>query len=759
MSQGQLPKLPSLAELGITTKQTQASKASDGKKKVPYNAVRPRSVRPFQSRQPEGSKWSKTYPNLKITPHGEAIAKLIEQLPILAVDAPTGMGKTRYIPYLMATKGYRVRVTVPTTVAARDAYRFQIKYTTLKVGFAAGREVHYSDSDQLVYVTTGHLTQRIMSMIKNRQRREIPRVLGDILIIDEVHASTCQITLLIGLLRYLYTDKTGKYTGPKIVFSTATFNHGDIVDHFPEFPVYQIEGENKPITDIFLTEPRNPLKDDPNPEIERIVREELNRWRQLPPSEKRYHGIVFRPGVQEVEETIEYLERRFDLTDPVVFFPAYSQLSPAEIDEIFAPQPEKMKVIVGTNIIESSITIEDAGFVIDDMTEKIPETSATGGYRIVLSVISQAARMQRRGRIGRTIAGRAYALITEQQFRELPPFRLREIDRIPIYDIVLQLIDAGLSPRDVLKISINRYDQARRTLLQLGMIENRADRYFVTDAGRFVSTIPLSIQNAYMIYLAYRRFLQNQRNNLSAERILFRTIIAVASMLEVFGPSFMFVPRKTREQTQVEYNAMKEAYIEKYHRKFKGPTDIHTLTNIFWEMIADIQVMKSYGQATNYKYTNYIREWSVRNSMNNKKLKEFWIVMRDVESIVESKLSSEPSLKDSVPKSGFNLGRDLPDGGYTVLGNIAAETFAKAYIANRLVRDVGPSGVQYLDRQTGISYRINQSTSFNSMVITSQEGPEEIVAGQIVEVVGKGGGVIHLAGLIVSNEYFPDSLR
>ena len=559
--QSQLPQLPTLADLGMTTQYTRGSQRgtqiSDGSKKVNYNAVRPRNVRPFQSAptgrgrgrayapspiHPGGreappsvpptpqTQWTqkKVYPDLKIMPHGNAIAQFIDQLPILAIDAPTGTGKTRYIPYLMATRGNIVRVAVPTTVAVRDAYQFQLKYSSLQVGFAAGREIRYSDNDQLVYATTGHFTQRIIGMIKNSQQKQVRQVLGDILFIDEVHVSTSQITLLIGLVRSLFTNQQGKYDGPKIVFSTATFNHGDIMDHFHEFPIYKIEEEAMAVTDIFLTKSRDPVRDDPNPEIERIIRDELNRWKHLQPTEKKYHGIVFRPGTQEVEDTIEYLEKIFPMTDPLEFYPAYSQLGPTEIDEIFKPS-DKMKIIIGTNIIESSITIEDAGFVIDDMTEKIAETSASGGNKLTLTTISKGARQQRRGRIGRTIEGRAYVLITEREFDALPAFRLREIDRIPIYDIVLQLIDAGLGPRDILKISISRYEQARRILIQFGMIENRADRYCVTEAGQFVSSIPLGVQNAYMIYLGYHRFVQQfqaSSADLSAERILLRTIIA-----------------------------------------------------------------------------------------------------------------------------------------------------------------------------------------------------------------------------------------
>lgn len=783
-----LPKMPSLADLGLTVNQIRDNprqfdnKASDGKKKVAYQANRPRNVRPFQSKtettptrfQPlTQSSSNKKYPTLPIAPHAEIIANHIENFQVFAIDAPTGTGKTRYIPYFMAKKGFKVRVAIPTTVAVRDAYQFQRNHTNLRVGYAAGREIKYSDDDQLVYATTGHFTQRIVSLIKANRRDQIIKMLGDLFFIDEVHAATTHITLLIGLIKYLFTNPQGQYVGPKIIFSTATFNHGDIIDHFNNIPTYKVEMPSQPIEDIFLNNPHNPLRDDPNEQIYNIIRQEMEQWRN---SSQKYHGIIFRPGLQEVEDTISYLENKFSPEDAIEFYPAYSSLSSVELDEIFN-HSNNMKIIVGTNIIESSITIENVGFIIDDMLEKIAETSSTGGNKLSLVLESKAGSLQRRGRTGRTIQGRAYKLITQADFELLPPFRMREIDRVPIFDIVLQLIDANLNPQDILKISIGRYEQARRLLIEFGMIENRADRYFVTEAGEFVSSIPLSVHNAYMVYLGYKRLIETVRQNpesISAERILLRTVLAAASMIEAYGPSYFYIPRKRRDESLIEYNVRKDAHIEKYHEKFRGRTDIHTLINIFWGIMTDIDVAKRYDRSSNHRFTDYVREWAQNNSMNNKKLREYLQIMRDIESIVEAKINNNTDNRTILPNSGqsevlprgllgeygFSLGRDLPIGGYTGLGNVTASLFAQSYPMNQFIRDKDRRGnLVYIDPKTGIQYKINKSTSFNSMVINNLEGPAEIIAAQTIEVVGRGGGRVYLAGLFVDQEFIPEQSR
>lgn len=745
----ELPKTPSLSDLGLTLSQAESptSKASDSLKKVAYASNKIRNTRPYQQKGP--SHWKKKYPELVITPYSEILAKHIIEKPVAAIDAPTGTGKTLYIPYTMANKGFKVRVAIPTIVAVKNAFRFQREHSTLKIGYAAGREINYSEDDQLVYATTGHFTQRIITLIKTGRKDQIAKILGDILFVDEVHTATSQTTLLIGLVKYIF----GESKSPKIVFSSATFNINDITDYYTNFPIYKINVPSKTVFEKYLEKERDPLKDDPNPLIESLLKEELEQWNK---SVKKYHGIVFRPGLLEVETTIEYLEEKFP---SIEFYPAYSNLSPVELDEIFR-ESANMKVVVGTNIIESSVTIKDVGFIIDDMLEKIAETSWTGGDRLTLALISKAESNQRKGRTGRTMEGRCYRLVTKEQFDQLAEFRIREIDRIPIYDIILQLLDAKLDPREILKISVSRYDQAHQMLIKLGMIENRADRFFVTEIGRFVSSLPISVHNAFMVYNGYRRFVEKLklRMDISAERILFRTIIAVSCMIEAFGPSYFYVPRRNRGENVPDYNIRRDDYIEQYHEKFRGETDIHTLVNVFWEMMTLINVAHKYDLSTSHVFTNYVKEWCVDNSMNHKKIQEYLRILRDVESIIESKLNDETDLKEDLPNQGkvqtiprgyyggegFSLGRDLPEGGYDVLGNVTAGVFAQAYQMNRFVKEKNG----YVDRKTGISYKISKYSSFNS-----SENPLEIIAAQTIEMVGKGGGRVYLAGLFVTEKY------
>jgi len=769
-----IPGLPSLSTLNLSVQQILPPiRVSDGTKRVEYQPIESKNIRPVgqtwasvASRSVTPAKLTpglpttvqvpveveepvrratREFPKLPIMPHGPQILDLLSKNQVIAVDAPTGTGKTRYLPFLISEQlKVRVRVAIPTTVAVRDAYNFIFNFTKLDVGYAAGRVIKYSPTTQLVYGTTGHFTQKIINVCRGKPlsedvRKQVRIILGDVLFVDEVHTATVDITELVGLVNYIFRTESGEYRGPKLIFSSATFNHGDIFDFFPQFPIYKVETNAYPVQVIFLENQFDPLRDDVDDVIIPIIKDEFNRWL----SERNYHGIIFRPGVNEVDTTLEALEKAFQNEENIEFYPAYSRLAPTDLDEIFKAS-SKMKIVIGTNIIESSITIEDVGFIVNDMLVKSSQTSATGGHKLVLGYISQAESKQRDGRTGRTMSGRAYHLCDEQFQLSLPQFRIKEIDRVPIYNVVLQLIDAGLSPLTVLKISSIRYDQAQKTLADFGMIVRQGSTYTVTEVGRFVSKIPLSIHNSYMVYLAFQEFKNSPKDPVA--QIVFRTVVAIASMIEVFEPGYFYIPRRQRGESDSEYQARKDVHIEKYHEKFRGLTDIHTLVNIFWEMMEFIRVAKSYDRSVRGDFFNYVKNFAIDNQMNNKKLREMLTVLRDVE---------ESTLNLLEEGSNIDLHSVIPDGGYENLGNRTAEIFGRAYVNNTFVRTVDRRGqVIYQDPKSQIIYRIGTRSNFSQIVITSREGPGRIIAAETIEVQGKK-GVVNLCSILVDEKFIP----
>ena len=673
-------------------------------------------------------KWSG--PNLPICADAANVLQIIKTHHVSAVDAPTGTGKTLYLPFMLAAHDHRVRVAIPTTVAVRAAYDFHCRYNQPRVGFigfASNREVSYDVHTRLVYGTTGHFTAKLIGMLRSLGpgvpaptiKNNASRTLGDYFFIDEVHTATSDISLLMGLIHHIFPNNDG----PSLVFTTATFNQADVRAYFPEFPVYTVERKSHPVEIVYLHEgdsddEPDPLDDDPNEHIVRICRQYLDQ---------AVTGIVFRPGVAEVHGTMNALYKAFGTSVSVC--PAYSQLSPEEIDEIFTPvENNTPKIIIGTNLIESSVTIPDAKFIIDDCLVKNAMTSRSGGKKITLDLVSQAESSQRRGRIGRTSPGIAYRLCTETFWAErLEPFRLREIERVPLHNPILQLIDIGLNPVEILKIDPARYLTAERTLIKLGLVADQDDAKALTEIGRFVAGLPISAQNAVLLYHAFVDY----RDGGGLAK--FQTIIALASFLETgvgqFG--FFFTPRRLSSETQREYQLRANAHSQDYHEKYRGETDVHTLVKLYWAILDDITVLREFTGL--HKFNDCLKACCLENSLNNKKLREAFVVMRDMAERLQFP-SSIGYAPDAI--------QDIHSVAVYAVG-----LFKQAYKTNRLIKDE-PKYRLADDGEATVKY--NLAKGFSRIPTNGRVTPNEVFAAELMEIQGAGGKIVNLAGVLVT---------
>uniref|UniRef100_A0A6C0J515 Helicase n=1 Tax=viral metagenome TaxID=1070528 RepID=A0A6C0J515_9ZZZZ len=680
----------------------------------------------------------------KITPYLPDIIELISTHDISAVSAQTASGKTLSIPPALVAQGrilsqlackegppcgWKVRCALPTVVATRAAADFQKKYNTdYTVGFAAGREIKYTDQTDIVYMTTGHATNKLQSILKEKGDALNPEdidFLGDVFVIDEIHTGTTHITLLMGLLRYIIDKYEWKFH-TKLVFTSATLNQLDLERYFSDVPVYNVKLDRLPITHIFSSNDTNPIKGSSIAEICDIVDKELELMKK---SGNMWHGIIFQPGVAEVEKTTTALYKQYG--DSLMILPAYSDLSQQDIQDIFEDHGCP-KIIVGTNIVESSVTIDDVGFIIDDGLNKVVYTSDTGGTRLVTCVIAQDSAIQRAGRTARTCPGRAYHLYTQNYYdTEMKKHHTLEIERVPIFNIVLGLIDAYLDPVDVLRISDERYEQAKKTLVETSMMKIGDDGiYMVTEAGKFVASVNIGIYNSYLIYIAIQKYISN------GDEYLLQTTIALAIMLEIYGPPPFYVPRKQKMQSHSEYLVVKDAHIETYFGRFRGPTEIHTLIQLFWDMNEEIYE-EQYSLEQNIPFILAAKTWAVKNSMNFKKIKEFYKIYTSVRYTV-SLYIDRPSIADEIE------GPD-PSDIMTIQRN-TIELFREAYAENTFIQFSGNNYIKKCDAKciNPIIYKIVTNNNYSLM----REYPASVIAAQVIEIQTSY-GLMRKIGLIV----------
>jgi HrpA-like RNA helicase len=767
--------IPTFAGLGLTINITKTPQSrsggsrsfSDGTKRVQYQPHVASSVKSSSSSTTVGlSKgWKPDAPKMAIDPYVGDIVKMIEKEKVCAMSLPTGSGKTRRITAEMALRGYTTRVAIPIKVAVRDSYNFIKKVTTLDTGYAYGRTSSYKSDTQIVFGTTGHFRAVLQGLIargRSDLKASAKSILGDVFFIDEVHTASRDITTLIGLIVHIFPNLDG---APKIVFMTATLNHGDILNYFPTFPTYKVELDTYPIQIEYLINEFDPMNPSIGGSVDEKAVEVIKAELEVLTSKTVSVGIIFRPGVAEVLGMIDNLEKAFP-KEPIEFYPAYSQLSDEEIDAIFAPaSPGTMKVIIATNVVESSVTIPEAVWIVDDLLVKTAETSWTGGTRLALGYATQAESQQRGGRIGRTGPGRLYRLCTEQFWNKLPNFRKREIDRVPIEDIVLQLIDIKLSPVQILRISPERYADSERILLSMNMLKIENETFVLTEIGKFVAQMPLSVQNSAMIYygmkdimpkaldIAVQNMAHKDTKDLKPEAITatqlteLRTVLAVAAMLEI-GPGqqgFFYNPRKTRGETKDEYKARMMAHTEKYHEKYRGKTDIHTLATIFWSIVVGYNVAQSYDRAHARGFTDYVKEYAIENMFNNRKVREALVVLNDLEDkvlqLIKLPEGTKPiDFRSSIPEAN----------NYEQLGSVVVKVFIQAYGNNMLIRvpDDRPHPYYILasdKRPKPTKYSL--SRGFHQIPIGRYSAPARLIAAELAEIEGEK-GIYFSAGML-----------
>ena len=440
---------------------------------------------------------------MQITPHLPNIVKLISTNATVSIVAPTGSGKSVAVPAAIASAGARCFVTVPTRTAALSLTEYQrllqqasspgIDVTKI-VGYAAEGNVNYGPSTMVAYVTGGHARRKMLSYFSGGMVSPIN--FCDVLMVDEVHSGSLDTTIIISL--WMKAAALGVPV-PRLVIASAT---PVPIPINPPPAVYTVELVAFPIEFRYLTKDFD--IDDPNGLLySESARVAANIHKETPI--ETGHILIFAPGSAEVESVTSSLKEL--LQEPiqgktVSIIPAFGALKQEDIALIYKETgPDERKIVIATNIAEMSITISDVGHVIDTMVEKRAETSQSGGFRLTTHYISKDSAKQRAGRTGRTRQGICYRMCTEQLYNSLEQHRPPEIQRIPIYETVIELLDVGLSPETVIQgIDTQRVLQAVQVLNTLGMVTNSPTGLIVTELGHFAPKFPISVRNAAFLW-------------------------------------------------------------------------------------------------------------------------------------------------------------------------------------------------------------------------------------------------------------------
>lgn len=424
-----------------------------------------------------------SYPEeLPVSRKREEIRKAIAANPVVIVCGDTGSGKTTQLPKiaLEARKGKdkrRIGCTQPRRIAATSVARRVADEMQVNLGNEVGYQIRFedrtSDSTAIKFMTDGILLAETRNDQTLRQY--------DTLIIDEAHERSLNIDFILGYLK----RTLAKRKDLKVIISSATLDAGAFSEFFDDAPVIQVEGRTFPVEDRYL-----PPRDDREPLAEHVARavEELGK------DDRFGDTLVFLPGEREIRDSVDLLDgRRYSNT---MVIPLFARQAAKEQQAVFNPIRGTRRVILATNVAETSLTIPGIRFVVDSGIARVSRYDAGSGIqRLQIEEISQASARQRRGRCGRVSEGICVRLYDEENFEERPEYTDPEILRSNLAGVVLQMEHLGLG--DPLKFPFidppqpKRISQAYRVLEEISAVRKNGKQSELTGIGHELARMPL----------------------------------------------------------------------------------------------------------------------------------------------------------------------------------------------------------------------------------------------------------------------------
>ncbi len=435
------------------------------------------------------------YPkDLPICEHRAEILALVRAHPVVIVCGDTGSGKTTQLPKMMmelgrGVGGRRIACTQPRRLAAVTVAERVAAELKTPLGGVIGYQHRYarelSDVTRVKFMTDGVLLA---------ETRADPLLRAyDTIIVDEAHERSLNVDFLLGILKRILTKRRDL----KVIVSSATLDTEKFSAFFGGAPAILVPGRLFPIETVY-----RPPPDGEEIDLPRDISAALQT---LPPDDDT---LVFLPGERDIRETADHLSRSpFHRGDDII--PLLASLPASEQKRAFSPSP-KRRIILATNVAETSVTIPGIRAVIDSGLARISRyIHRTQVQRLQIEPISQASARQRAGRCGRVGPGTCIRLYSEEDFHARDAFTPPEVLRASLAGVILAMLDLRLGAIenfpfiDPPKPTMIR--EGLRELLELGAIHHDANgEVALTRAGRNLARIPVEPRLARMMLTASR---------------------------------------------------------------------------------------------------------------------------------------------------------------------------------------------------------------------------------------------------------------
>ncbi|EGR1111320.1 TPA: ATP-dependent RNA helicase HrpA [Vibrio cholerae] len=519
---------------------------------------------------------------LPVSQKRDDIAQAIAHHQVVIVAGETGSGKTTQLPKICAELGRGkyglIGHTQPRRLAARSVANRIVEEMETELGGFVGYKVRFtdqiSDQTQIKLMTDGILLAEIQN----------DRFLNqyDTIIIDEAHERSLNIDFILGYLKQLLPRRPDL----KVIITSATIDPERFSKHFSNAPIIEVSGRTYPVEVRY-----RPLAGDDDSESDRDQLEGIFQAVDELCDEGLGDILIFMNGEREIRDTADALSKR-NLRDTEIV-PLYARLSAGEQNKIFQPHAGR-RIVLATNVAETSLTVPGIKYVIDPGTARISRYSyRTKVQRLPIEPISQASANQRKGRCGRTEEGICIRLYSEEDFLSRPEFTDPEILRTNLASVILQMTALGLGDIEAFPFveapDKRNIQDGVRLLEELGAINDQIKdpKKRLTESGKQLARLPIDPRLARMV--------------LEASKLgCLKEVMIIASALSIQDPR--------------ERPSDKQQSADDKHRRFNHEdSDFLTLVNL-WHYIGQQQkalTSNQFRRQCKLDYLNYlrVREW------------------------------------------------------------------------------------------------------------------------------------------------------
>jgi len=439
------------------------------------------------------------FPDLPVTYKKDDIAELIKNNQVVIVCGETGSGKTTQLPKICLSIGRGangfIGHTQPRRIAARTVADRIAEELGQKIGDAVGYKVRFNDKTHpgsLVKLMTDGIL-----LAESQNDRYLNQY--DTIIIDEAHERSLNIDFLLGYMKWLLPKRPDL----KLIITSATIDTQRFSEHFGNAPIIEVSGRTYPVELRY-----RPIEQDKDEEDEDDESRDDLQQAILDAVDELYRDLrgdilIFLSGEHEIRETTESLKKHHPTQYEIL--PLYAKLSVGEQERVFNPKGGKPRIVLATNVAETSLTVPGIRGVIDSGHARISRYSHKSKIqRLPIERVSQSSANQRAGRCGRVAEGICIRLYSREDYEARPAFTEPEILRTNLSAVILQM--AALNLGDIAEFPFieppdEKMIRDGKTMLhEVNALDKQGQ---LTEIGRQLAKFPTDPKLARMLIAAH----------------------------------------------------------------------------------------------------------------------------------------------------------------------------------------------------------------------------------------------------------------